>query len=132
MKSVKLVIPAMFLIGTSIGGVALAATHAEPLVKVVPTVRYEPPEEEVGVVMTVNRVTPKPKSVEANILFDREGAGDRPEVLVSIEILNVPTSVHYFYEEGDDEPFIPSPTSGRISRFAVKVLDKTCNLSGVC
>lgn len=123
----KLALLLSILMMTAIGGVAFAATYSEPLVKVVPTVRYEPPEEEVGAVVTVNRITPKPKTIGFDVLFDREGTAQNPQLFISVGRPGHETSVDFYYDP--DEDTLVTLLGGE---SAVMVFDKTCNLTGVC
>jgi hypothetical protein len=94
-------------------------------------VRHEPPEQEVTAVVAVEGATPKPLVVDALVFFDREGNIDMPELEILVGRRGQPLCCGRFDFEHTDDPS-PSPTNGRITKFALKTLDLACDAIGEC
>ena len=134
----KALIPAVVLAATAATGAAFAAAQTPAVVSPLPkvsvetTVRHEPPEQEVGGVVAVEGLSPKPLGYGVKVLFDREGNLDMPELFLCLgrpgQVDDGCSSLHF--EETDDPN--PSPTNGRVSDFAINTLDKACNRTGLC
>lgn len=132
----KALIAGLVLAATTVGGTALAATSAsrpEPVLEM--TIRHEPPELEVGGVVAVEGVTPKPLGVEVHVLFDREGNLDEPELNVSIGRTGSPNPIIGFRQWSEEAPEgseNPWPTDGRVTAATIRTLDAACEGTGLC
>jgi hypothetical protein len=134
----KALIPAVVLAAVSATGASFAATQAPtipsslPRVSVETTLRHEPPELEVGAVVAVEGLSPKPLGYGVKVLFDREGNIDRPELFLCLgRPGQVDAGCSSFRSEYTDDPN-PSPTNGRVWDFAIDSFDEACNRTGLC
>ncbi len=114
----------VFLAAIILGGSSLAA--AAPSVDVEASVRYQPPQEEIVVDVTVNGVLPKPARYGAHAYFDRFGSSD-----------GNPAGGVFVTKDGRDNtggPFEVTDTEGPdpIGDLIFGSFDRACHATGLC